>query len=513
MTKVTRCGILSFQPLLPSTPNSPGQNYACRVNSTQLNLTGGLVAHLPAHLQHPMEKIFSADLSNIRIHQGPQPERINAAAFALGSDIYFAPGQFQSNTAQGLQLLGHELTHVLQQRRGQVPTPASGLTVIQDRELEIEADRMGWIAAGRLHSQGRASSFAQPAWHLHQAAQSFDSVATRQSGTIQPRFYIGQHGCSSLDGNLDAFANKVLPFAATSNLSEVKQTLTRFDFQNRRFKNLVKFLTAMNEEILLDRYEKGDPVPKYLHHFWAGGALSDGAYLNLQSWHVKADAGGWYQYMLTDGVVNKAFGDAKLKRQLEALQIIGCVVVDIAQLPFASKAVYEQLRKSVVEQGIKSKLPYLSDLARYAQLLAMGGLYVDVDVSPGQINMSEILTCAEGIPQLGPCFRTTKDAKLCGYFDPLESARILAVVLMYSKDMLNIGNHFIAAPARNVVVARANEIATTQVRKEGITLGGADFLKAFCSLDGFGPNAIQAALPSWAQDIEWVTPESDNMVN
>src|ERR1700678_1900118 len=120
MTKVTLRDVTEFQSLMTTSPDLPCQNFAFRVDSSQLDLTGGLVAHLPANLQHRMEKIFSADLSGIRIHEGPQAERINAGAFALGSDIYFAPGQFQPDTPQGLQLLGHELTHVLQQRRGQV---------------------------------------------------------------------------------------------------------------------------------------------------------------------------------------------------------------------------------------------------------------------------------------------------------------------------------------------------------------------------------------------------------
>ena len=513
MTEVTRHGVSGFQPSLPSTPTPSCQNYAFRVDSTQLDLTGGLVAHLPANLQQTMEKIFSADLSNIRIHEGPQAERINAAAFALDSDIYFAPGQFQPLTPQGLQLLGHELTHVLQQRRGQVPIPGPTLTVIHDRELEIEADRMGWLAAESIHPQGLTPSSSQPCWHVPGTDECRDSLRTGRVGAIQRRFFIGKDGYSSFDDNLAPLAKMVFPFAATNVIGDVERILTRFDFQGKRFRNMVKFVSAMNQEILVDRYATAEVVPKYLHHFWAGGALSDAAYLNLQSWHVKAEAGGWYQYLLTDSVVNKTFGDAKLTRQLEALQIIGCVVVDITQLPFASKGVYEHLRKSVVEQGIKSKLPYLSDLARYAQLLALGGLYVDVDVAPGQVNMSEILICLQGIPQLGPCFRTRSDAEFHGFCDVLESARVLAMVLMYSKDKLAIGNHFIAAPARNAVVAKANEIASLQVSEVGLTNGGIDFLKAFCKLDGYGTDAIQATLPRWAMDVEWVTPESDNLVD
>lgn len=496
-------------------PNSSCQDYAFSVCSGDLLLKSGVIASLPAGLQERMETIFSADFSSVRIHEGPQAERLSAAAFALGSDIYFAPGGFQPDTPQGLRLLGHELAHVVQQRRGKVNGRSSGLAVVQNRELEMEADRMGSLAAAEcLRTERFPPSGAKPSWRMATAADRLGSLrAGPAAGAIQRMFYIGSEGYSRHDNNLGVIANKVLPFAATRNVSEVDQALTRFDFQGRRFKNMIKFISAMNEAILLDRYENAQPVPKYLHHFWAGGALSDGAFTNLLAWRAKAEPSGWWQYILTDGVVNAFFGDAKLTRQLEIMQTSGSVVVDIGQLPFASKAVYENLRNSVVKQGIKSKLPYLSDLARYAQLLALGGLYVDVDVSPGQVNMNEILTCIKGIPQLGPCFRTTDDARLHGLFDALESARMLAIVMMYSDTKLAIGNHFIAAPARNAVVSKANEIATSQVSEHGITNGGVDFLKAFCKLDGYGTDAVQASMPSWAMDVQWVTPESDNIVD
>jgi len=45
-------------------------------------------------------------------------------------------------------LLGHELTHVMQQRAGRVANPfGSGVAVVQDQALEAEADRMGRIAS------------------------------------------------------------------------------------------------------------------------------------------------------------------------------------------------------------------------------------------------------------------------------------------------------------------------------------------------------------------------------
>ena len=91
-----------------------------------------------------MEAVFGEDFSDVRIHSGPQAHSIGAIAFTLGSSIYFAPGTYSPDTPHGQQLLGHELTHVVQQRAGRVRNPqGSGLTVVQDQALEAEADRMG----------------------------------------------------------------------------------------------------------------------------------------------------------------------------------------------------------------------------------------------------------------------------------------------------------------------------------------------------------------------------------
>jgi hypothetical protein len=269
MTKVTSGGASRVQQPVRKAPNPSCEDYAFGVSSGELDLKGGVIACLPANLQERMEAIFSADFSGVRIHAGPQAERVNAAAFALGSDIYFAPGRCQLDTLQGLQLLGHELTHVLQQRRGQVTGRSSGLIVVQKRELEMEADRMGWFAAAEsLRTEGLTPSGAQPSWRLAEAADCGGSLQTGHArGVIQRRFYIGSEGYSSFDHNLGPLAFKVLPFAATSDIREMDQALTRFDFQGRRFRTMIKFLSALNESILLDRYEKGEPVPKYLHHF------------------------------------------------------------------------------------------------------------------------------------------------------------------------------------------------------------------------------------------------------
>jgi ribosomal protein S18 acetylase RimI-like enzyme len=103
---------------------------------------------LPRDIQSKMESALGASFSDVRIHVGPEASAIGAIAFTWGSDIHFAPGQYNPHTPEGQSLLGHELTHVVQQRAGRVANPfGSGVAVVQDQALEAEADRMGRQAA------------------------------------------------------------------------------------------------------------------------------------------------------------------------------------------------------------------------------------------------------------------------------------------------------------------------------------------------------------------------------
>jgi ribosomal protein S18 acetylase RimI-like enzyme len=103
---------------------------------------------LPRDVQAKMEAALGASFSDVRIHVGPEASAIGAIAFTWGSNIHFAPGQYNPHTPQGQSLLGHELTHVVQQRAGRVSNPfGSGVAVVQDQALEAEADRLGHQAA------------------------------------------------------------------------------------------------------------------------------------------------------------------------------------------------------------------------------------------------------------------------------------------------------------------------------------------------------------------------------
>ena len=107
---------------------------------------GGLP--LPSDVRTKMETAFGADFSNVRVHIGHEVSSLGAIAYTWGTNIHFAPGQYNPHTIQGQKLLGHELWHVVQQQQGRVRNPfGGGVAVVQDHALEAEADRMGARAA------------------------------------------------------------------------------------------------------------------------------------------------------------------------------------------------------------------------------------------------------------------------------------------------------------------------------------------------------------------------------
>ena len=130
-----------------------GNGEAFKLPPTLPSFGGASGQPLPGPMRQKMETFFGNSFADVRVHVGSQAPSIGALAFAHGSNLYFAPGHYNPSTARGQQLLGHELFHVVQQRAGRVRNPfGSGFAVVQDRDMEAEADRMGLFAQERMAS-------------------------------------------------------------------------------------------------------------------------------------------------------------------------------------------------------------------------------------------------------------------------------------------------------------------------------------------------------------------------
>jgi hypothetical protein len=98
---------------------------------------------LPDAVRGRMERAFGADFSSVVLRQDDTAAAMEAAAYTRGEVITVGPGSAEPHTPEGLEMIGHELAHVLQQRQGRVP----GRGLIEDPSLEAEADQDGARAA------------------------------------------------------------------------------------------------------------------------------------------------------------------------------------------------------------------------------------------------------------------------------------------------------------------------------------------------------------------------------
>lgn len=116
---------------------------------------------LDATVQAKMGSHFGTDFDNVKVHTGgvanDMCDSVGAKALTSGNDIYFGSNQYNPGDRAGQELLGHELTHVVQQSSGR----ADGLAAKADNAsggtrdtLEKEADDEGAKAADKMQDSG-----------------------------------------------------------------------------------------------------------------------------------------------------------------------------------------------------------------------------------------------------------------------------------------------------------------------------------------------------------------------
>ncbi|HBR77147.1 MAG TPA: hypothetical protein DEG17_04445 [Cyanobacteria bacterium UBA11149] len=60
---------------------------------------------LPPAIQKKMERAFSTNFNNVRIHTGSQAKLIKAQAYTQGNNIHFAPGKYNPDSHEIPDLL------------------------------------------------------------------------------------------------------------------------------------------------------------------------------------------------------------------------------------------------------------------------------------------------------------------------------------------------------------------------------------------------------------------------
>ncbi len=94
--------------------------------ATRINSARGGGQSLDSGVQTKMGEAMGSDFSGVRVHTGSESNQLNeqlgAKAFTTGNDVFFRDGEYSPNSGSGQELIAHELTHVVQQGSGAVPS-------------------------------------------------------------------------------------------------------------------------------------------------------------------------------------------------------------------------------------------------------------------------------------------------------------------------------------------------------------------------------------------------------
>jgi hypothetical protein len=94
-------------------------------------------------LRSEMEARLGHDFSDVRVHTDSAADAsarsVQAHAYTVGSDVVFQRGMYDPSSNEGKKMLAHELTHVTQQRAGEVDgSPAAGGIRVSDPSDRFE---------------------------------------------------------------------------------------------------------------------------------------------------------------------------------------------------------------------------------------------------------------------------------------------------------------------------------------------------------------------------------------
>ncbi len=121
---------------------------------TQLSGSKGSGNPMPSAINNQMSQAFNTDFSKVRIHTDSRAAQmnqgLNALAFTHGSDIYFNKGTYNPSSSDGKRLLGHELTHVVQQGEvGQNKIQRQAADACPNGRKEVTVDMLSFDGSTR----------------------------------------------------------------------------------------------------------------------------------------------------------------------------------------------------------------------------------------------------------------------------------------------------------------------------------------------------------------------------
>ncbi|HXW80055.1 MAG TPA: DUF4157 domain-containing protein, partial [Acidimicrobiales bacterium] len=131
---------------------------------------------IPDRLRDALERAYGADLAGARLHSDDMAESIAASvhadAFTAGADMFFRAGALRTDSDAGLELLAHEVAHVVQQA-GSYPS------------CEPQAAEHGAVAMARAFSHGGLAD--RPRRHRARPLGSGDALVLQRHSSWEHR--------------------------------------------------------------------------------------------------------------------------------------------------------------------------------------------------------------------------------------------------------------------------------------------------------------------------------------
>lgn len=261
-----------------SEKNSPVQAKLAAGGNRDLLSQLGSAKTMPESVQAKMEDTLGADFSEVKLYESPLVARGGAEAAASGNNIAFAPGKLDLSSAGGRALLGHELSHVVSQARGEV----SGSGFVNNSALERRADADGAKAADALDASdlapmgaGMADMSAGAPVQAKKGKSAFEEEYEQQQDLSQQVSFLANEAMnrdsltaedmSKYRGRGDAFA-KMVPM---DNMDFVKEMYSQMQdasviFQDEYNEKLASNMSQDEAVFRMQNSEAGEKLMGYM---------------------------------------------------------------------------------------------------------------------------------------------------------------------------------------------------------------------------------------------------------
>ncbi len=451
---------------------------------------------LAGPLKHEMEGRFGGeDFSSVRMHSDSaalsSAAEIGAEAYTSGSHIVW--------DGRDKTVLAEELHHTRQQARGEVPgtEQVPGLRISDPGDwAETEARQVARsVMSGPAPAVQRAAVQESPAAARTGGPASVqrspgegtateerpEAQETGESARGESLRMRDQHGNELFSGDDDRLADYVRHLAAEDRSDIYRLLFNRLSRQG--FAAQAVSVQEVWDGADKPRSARRVQVPRALHFIWLGGKPGESVIANLKAWMENVADSDWTMTLWTDASssdlrsLTKIFGK-HLRIDSDSDKLV------------KDKAGTENYR---LYKKAKSKKAHnlASDILRYTVMKEYGGVYLDVDVASGAIQLKtapEVLMRSADIPLFAPRLRdkNSVNAELGREGtdqDPTAEDLNAAATARYDKGIL--GNNFILAPG--------SEFMAELLRK---------LPQHFADLkEKYGPEAVDGDLPGLAPDI------------